>query len=386
MISLRPELSGVKRLVVKVGSNVVIKESGRCDRRKLRILVEDIVALQESGIEVIIVSSGSVSLGKTYLKEHIPKDSGVDLQQSASSIGQPILINIYSTLFEENEGICSQILLTHDDFRNRERFLQAKQTIEVLLKNNIVPILNENDSISYNRNTVGDNDHLAAQTAQMVGADALLVITSANGLYDRDPADPDANFIKKVDFGDELANVDMTTKTSFGRGGMSSKIHAISKVTPLGIKAILSSKDKERFIIDPLTQQVGTYFSPKNHFNPELKKAWLLSTKKPNCFIRVDEGAYRALLRGKSLFAKGILEVQGSFFRGDSVDIVFGDREFASGICEYDSEEINLIKQRHSDDIEEVLGFRTSLEVVQTNNLVINENTEIKENSNERIS
>ncbi len=373
MQKLREKLKGTQRLVIKVGSNVVIKSDGRCDRRKLRILVEDIVDLMEAGIEVILVSSGSVSLGKTYLKEHLPREGRVDLQQSASSIGQPLLINIYTTLFEENDGICSQILLTHDDFRNRRRFLHAKQTIEVLLKNKIVPILNENDSISYKENTVGDNDHLAAQAAQMVNADTLLVITSAQGLYDRDPEDPEAKFIDRVEYGDKLEHFDFSTKSSFGRGGMGSKVHAITKVTPMGIKAVLSSKENERFILDPLTKKVGTFFAPKNAFDPELKKAWLLSTKKPNCTIHVDEGAYKALINGKSLFAKGVTNVLGSFYKGDSIDICFKNKIFASGICEYDSEEIKQIKQRHSDEFENILGFKNSVEIIQTNNLVINE-------------
>jgi len=388
MLKLRPELSDIKRLVIKVGSNVVIKPDGRCARRKLRILVEDIVHLIESGIEVVLVSSGSVSLGKTYLKEHMPKNGRVDLQQSASSIGQPILINIYSRLFEENEGICSQILLTHDDFRNRRRFLHAKQTIEVLLKNNVVPILNENDSIAYSKNTVGDNDHLAAQTAQMINADALLVITSTKGLYDKDPSEEGAKFIDIVGFGEQLDHIDMSKKTPFGRGGMASKIHAINKVTPLGIKAILSSKDNERFVLDPLTKNVGTYFSPKNNYDPELKKAWLLSTKKPGCLIEVDKGAFIALREGKSLFAMGILDVFGSFYKGDSIDISFNEQVFASGICEYDSAEIKRIKQCHSDEIEDILGFRTTVEVIQTNNLVIDTQieVEVEGDSNERIS
>lgn len=347
----------------------------------------------EEGIEVILVSSGSVSLGKTYLKEHRPREGCVDLQQSASSIGQPLLINTYTTLFEENEGICSQILLTHDDFRNRRRFLQAKQTIEILLKNNIVPILNENDSISSKENTVGDNDHLAAQTAQMVNVDALLVITSAEGLYDRDPEDPQANFIKKVEYGDSLDHFDFSTKSSFGSGGMGSKVQAITKVTPMGIKAILSSKDNERFVIEPLTKDVGTYFAPKNTFDPELKKAWLLFTKKPNCTIHVDEGAFKALLKGKSLFAKGVINVLGSFYKGDSVDLYFKNKIFASGICEYNSEEIKQIQRKHSNDFEEILGFKNSTEIIQTNNLVINKDNveesiekKSKDMKNEKIS
>ena len=257
-MQLRKELEGISRVVVKVGSNVVTKSDGRCDLRKMRIIVEDIIDLQDQGIEVVLVSSGAVSVGKAFLKNHLPKEGRIDLQQSASAIGQPKLINNYSSLFEEHHRICSQILLTHDDFRKRKRFLNAKRTIEVLLKNKVTPILNENDTISFTEITVGDNDHLAASAAQMVNADALVVITSAQGLYDRDPDEEGAKLIKNVGYDETLDHVDMSTKTNVGRGGMESKIHAVNKVTPLGIKAIISSKDNNRIVLDPLTKDVGS--------------------------------------------------------------------------------------------------------------------------------
>ncbi len=380
-MNLRKELADIKRLVVKVGSNVVTKKNGRCDIRKMRIIVEDICELQENGVEVVLVSSGAVNVGKFFLKKHLPREGKIDLQQSASAIGQPKLINKYSSLFEEQHSICSQILLTHDDFRKRKRFLNAKQTIEVLLKNKITPILNENDSISYTEITVGDNDHLAASAAQMVNADALLIVTSAQGLYDKDPDEEGAKLIKKVSFDECLNHVDMTTKTTCGRGGMESKIQAVNKVTPLGIKAIIASKDNNRIVMDPLTRETGTLFGPKSAYDPELRKAWLISTKKLNCYIEVDKGAYEALLKGKSLFPKGIVDTSGEYYKGDCIDISHNGEIFAVGISEYDMTEVEKIKRKHSNEIEDTLGHKVSDEVINTMNLVLN-----KGKLNERVS
>lgn len=385
-MKLRKEMLGVKRLVVKVGSNVITNKNGNLNNRRVRKIVEDICELIDEGIEVVLVSSGAVSVGKSFLKEHLPRKGMIDLQHSASAIGQPKLINTYSRLFEENQKICSQILLTHDDFRNRKRNLHAKQNINVLLKNNITPILNENDSISFTEIALGDNDHLAAQTAQMINADALLMITSTNGLYDRDPGFEDAKRIAQVPFDSDLLNdVNFQGKTTVGKGGMESKVHAITKITPLGIKAIISSMENERIILDPLTNDIGTYFAPKNAYDPQERKAWLLSMKKPNCYIEVDRGAFEALNKSKSLLPRGIIDVYGQFYKGDCVDIICDGEVFASGVCEYGHCEVEQIKGRHSDEIEDLIGFRTSCEVIHTINLILDK--EIKEEkSNENIS
>jgi glutamate 5-kinase len=371
LISLRPELSDCKRIVVKVGSNVVTKKNGRCDLRKMRIIVEDIIDLTDQGYEIVLVSSGAVSVGKAFLKKMLPKDGGIDLQQSASSIGQPKLINKYSNLFEDHDHICSQILLTHDDFRNPQRFSHARQTIEVLLKNHVTPILNENDSISYTKNTLGDNDHLAASAAQMINADALVIVTSAKGLFDMDPAEKEAQLINHVPFGETFDNIDMTAKTDVGRGGMESKVHAVNKVTPLGIKAIISSKDNDRIILDPLTQKIGTFFGPNSDYNPENHKAWLISTKKLNCHIEVSDNAFEIIKKGGSLGPAGVLDAQGDFYKGDCVDIVHDGAVFAAGISEYDRSDIEKIKRLSSDQIEPVLGFKVSDVVVTAKNFVL---------------
>ena len=376
-MKFRKELKGLKRVVVKVGSAVITKDNGQIDSRQMRRIVDDICELIDNGIEVVLVSSGAFSLGVAFLKSHMPKKGRIDLQHSASSIGQPKLINRYSILFEENAKICAQILLTHDDFRDRKRFLHTKQTINVLLQNDITPIMNENDSISFSEITVGDNDHLAAQTAQMVNADALLIITSTDGLYDKDPQFIDAKKIPHVAYDDDLTKVDFTGKTQTGRGGMQSKIQAVTKITNLGIKAIISSKDNTNMIIDPLTKSVGTYFATKSEYNPEERKAWLVSMRKPNCFIEVDEGAYKALLQGRSLLPSGIVKVHGDFYKGDCIGLSHGGEIFGSGVCEYDYNDIKQIMGNHSDEIETILGFRTSIEVVHTLNLVLEKNNEL---------
>lgn len=372
-MQLRKELKGCKRIVIKVGSNVVTKDNGKCDTRKMRIIAEDISDLVDHGFEVVLVSSGAVSVGKAFLKEKLPRSGTTDLQQSASSIGQPKLISQYSQLFEEQEHICAQILLTHDDFKNRTRFLNAKQAVEILLENKIIPILNENDSVSYNLITVGDNDHLAASAAQMIKADALLIITGAQGLFDKDPSIKDAKLIKEVKYGDDLNHINMKNKSSVGRGGMHSKIQAVQKATSLGIKAIISSRDSLRIVVDPLTKEIGTFFSPQANFDPEMKKAWLVSTKKLDCVIEVDSGAYNALVAGHSLLPKGIINASGNFTRGDCVDILHQGEVFAVGVTEYDQKDILKIKQIHSDDIEKTLGFKNSNVVIHTENLAITE-------------
>lgn len=370
-ITPRPELKDCKRIVVKVGSNVVTKKNGKCDLRKMRIIVEDICDLMDSGYEIILVSSGSVNVGKAFLKKFLPEDSAVNLSQSASSIGQPKLLNKYANLFEDHQHVCAQILLTHDDIRNRKRFLHAKKTINVLLKNKVTPILNENDSISFTEITVGDNDHLAASAAQMTNADALIIITSAKGLYDKDPKEEGAKLIEQIKFSQNLDHIDMTTKTEVGKGGMASKVHAVNKVTPLGIKAIISSKDNNRIIIDPITKNTGTFFGPKTTIDPELKKAWFISTKKLNCYIDVNEKAYKNLIKGKALSPSSVKKASGHFYKGDCVDIVYNKSIFAVGVTEYSKTDIDKIKEKDSDKIEGLLGYKASNYVVKPENYVI---------------
>ncbi len=342
-MNFREDLGDVKRIVIKVGSNVITKPNGKCDLRRMRIIVEDICELMEADKEVILVSSGAINVGKAFLDEYLP--NRIELQQSASAIGQPKLIYKYTSLFEENSRVCSQILLTHDDFRDKRRFLNAKKTLEVLLQNRVVPILNENDTISFAEITVGDNDHLAAQASQMVTADLLLIVTSQNGLYDRNPTDPEARLIKYVRFGESLDHIDMSDSSASGRGGMSSKVEAVKKATELGVKCLISSKDNERIILDPLTKDLATFFDVNKDPHSE-RRAWMVSTMRRNCAIEVDTDTYQALLANQSLFPDGIVATKGSFQRGDCVAIRHKNRTFALGVSEFDRGEVALLQSK----------------------------------------
>ena len=357
-MDFRKDLHDVKRIVIKVGSNVITMPSGKCDLRRIRIIVEDICALIDSGREVILVSSGAINVGRSFLEKYLP--GRIELQQSASAIGQPKLINKYSFLFEENDKICSQILLTHDDFKNRNRFLNAKKTIEVLLQNKVTPILNENDTISYSDISLGDNDHLAAQAAQMVNADLLLIVTSADGLYDKDPDHKEAKLIKYVSPDTDLNGIDMNSITSSGRGGMKSKVAAIQKATRVGVKSLISSKNNERIVLDPLTKDLGTLFGINENSHSD-RMAWVISTKRHNCFIDVNKASYEAIIKQQSLCASGILNTTGLFYKGDCVDLRYEGITFAVGMCEFDRDEVEKVKQV------------VTCEVILKTNLIINE-------------
>ncbi|MCO4753438.1 MAG: glutamate 5-kinase [Bacteriovoracaceae bacterium] len=259
-MQLRPELKNLKRLVVKVGSNVVTRENGSYDSRRMRILVEDICELRQAGVEVLLVSSGAVNAGKAFIDEKTFQSGSIESRQAASSIGQPRLLQKYCELFNENEKICSQVLLTHEDFKCSKRYQNAKNTIEVLFQNNVTPILNENDTVSFVEIAFGDNDQLAAQAAVMLDADALLIVTSTDGVYDKNPRHCDAKLIKKIVPGQDLSHFDMSEVSSVGTGGMKSKVQAIQKANSAGIIGLVSSKSESRIVLDALQSEVGTLF------------------------------------------------------------------------------------------------------------------------------
>lgn len=371
-MNIREDLNQFNNIVIKLGSNVITNQNGETNDTKIEQIINDIATLTETGKAVIIVSSGAINAGRKYLTS---KKDTIDVLQALSSVGQPKLINKYSHFLSKHNLECAQILVTHDDFKDRQRFLNVRNTINTLLKNNIIPILNENDSVSFTEITLGDNDHLAAMTAQMMNAQILMLVTSTNGLYDKSPQIKGANHIPIVEFEDDLKNINTNSKTSTGKGGMRSKIKAAQKVTPLGITAIICSKDNESPVLKPLTQMnEGTIFKAKKLISSERRKAWLLTTQKVNCTINIDEGAYNTLIQNsKSLLPGGIISIIGSFNRGDCISISYNKKEFAIGLTEYSSQEVDKIKGYKSSQIDQRLGFKLTDEVIHKDNLVLRE-------------
>jgi glutamate 5-kinase len=357
-----------KIIVIKLGTNAVTLNEGGADKNKLIKIVEDVATLIDRGFKIILVSSGAIhtARGSFHLKSR-----DIVTQQALSAIGQPELMHIYNDLFSAHGLKCGQVLLTHEDFKNRTRFFNAQKTLLKLLDLSVIPILNENDTVSFSEITVGDNDHLAAMVSQMLKADLLLILTTARGLYNKDPSEDGAYIISEVKFEDDLSFIKTMTKTEHGRGGMHSKLEAIKKVTPQGISVILSSFLENNPIQTALEEKVGTFFHSNKLYND--KKGWLLATVKPNCAISVDEGAYKALNKGASLLPSGIVKIEGTFKRGDSILIKFKNKKIGFGTVEYDGKEIEKLKGLKVKDIELRLGYKSSDEIIHRDNLVIKE-------------
>lgn len=364
---IRSEILGPKRIVVKIGSNVISDKNGQIDLSKIEQISEDIFWCISQGLEVILISSGAINAGR-FKFAHVNNE--IDFLQAASSVGQPILIQHYANCFKKYGIEIAQILLTHEDFKNRNRFLNAKNTLLKLLENKFLPILNENDAVSFEEITVGDNDHLAAMTAQMLGADLLVILTSTDGLFNKDPSEEGAYKISKVKFEEQLL-IETVSKSSSGRGGMKSKLMAIEKVTPIGIHAIVAGKDFINPLKRALSESCGTFFEANQNVKTNHKKAWLLTTAKPGCHIEVDKGAYQAILKNSSLLPKGILNIHGSFSRGDCVAIICEGEHFALGLVEYNAIEVQKIAGKHSREISNYLKIKISDVVIHKDNLLI---------------
>jgi glutamate 5-kinase len=371
-LKFRSDLPSLKRLAIKVGSAAITNPAGGVEGKNLTKICRDILELRKSGVEVILISSGAIQTGRALLKFDGPK-SGVKYMQALSSVGQPGLMASYSKILEQDSVVCGQVLLTHEDFKNRTRYLNAKNTLEVLLHHQVLPILNENDSVSFEEIAFGDNDHLAVMVSEMLGVDALLVLTTPDGLYSGDPQDPQSYQIQRVAHGQSTAEVRLAKKSAVGKGGMESKLKSVRKLTGAGIPVVLATFHDPRPILRALTQPVGTFFEAGPKKTLKSKKSWLMSTTKSNSAIVIDEGASRAISKGASLLAVGIRKVVGTFQRGESIEVRVGKKVFCAGLTEYSSKEISKIKGLKVEQISEVLEFCPSNVVIHRNNMVFKE-------------
>ena len=382
MVTIRSDIShSLKRVVIKVGSQTITHPEGGLDAVKMGSISNDIISLLKLGLEVVIVSSGAIQVGKGIVKnqgeDNVPCES-IEEQQALSAIGQPYLVEAWRTyLNQEHQVHVAQVLLTHDDMGNRTRSLNASQTLNHLLSLDVVPILNENDSVSFEEITVGDNDQLAAMVAGLVNADLLILLTGPDGVYTSDPSKyPDAEKLSTVQKGKDghelLLSIETKSKSKAGRGGMQTKIAAAQKLQIAGIPTLITTSEVEKPLLRSLTQiGAGTYFEKSSGENS--KKSWLMTTARSSYGIEVDQGAAQALSQGASLLPKGIVKVSGSFKRGDCVYIRCDGRSMGCGLAEYDAYMLNKIIGKHSNEIEEVLGYKISDEAIHRDNMVVGE-------------
>ena len=365
-------LSDYRRLVVKVGSSLLVDDTGRLDREWLESLAEDISGLQRNGHEVLIVSSGSIAIGSHVLGINKARARLEDLQAAAAA-GQVQLVHAYQEVLGRHDITAAQILLTPEDTENRRRFLNARGTLARLLERSVVPIINENDTVATEEIRYGDNDRLAARVAQLVMADALILLSDVDGFYTADPGqDPDAQHIPEVArITSEMQSMAGETRSDVGSGGMSTKVQAARIATHAGCSTVIASGTIEHPLEALATGARCTVFRAEGT-PAAARKQWLAGVLEVHGEIGVDEGAARALQNGNSLLPVGVVKVTGEFSRGDVVRITGPDgAELGRGLAEYSDSEARQLKGCQSEKIEQKLGYRGRSVMVHRDELVL---------------
>jgi len=366
-------VADARRLVVKVGSNVLTWEGG-LNLEVVAALGRQICTLMDAGREVILVSSGAMAAGLKKMNFAARPDT-IPERQAVSAVGQAGLILEYELAFGRYGRRVAQVLLTGDGLHSRKRYLNARNTLNQLLEWGVAPIINENDTVSVEEIKFGDNDNLSAMIALMAGADLLINLTDIDGLYDRDPrSHSEARLIPLVTtIGREVENCASGIVGSLGTGGMLTKIKAARKVNTAGIPMIIAGgrvPDVLRRLLEG--EKLGTFFAPKKERMAN-RKSWIGFSVRPRGGLRIDPGAVRALVeRGKSLLPIGITAVEGDFRVGAPVEILNPDGEVVGvGLVNYGAADIRKIQGLRSDGIREKLGDRPYDEVVHRDNLTI---------------
>lgn len=330
-----------QRIVIKIGSNVLTQPNGLPDNHRIGNLVKQIAAIQSAGKEVILVSSGAVASGRSLIT--LPeKTDQIASRQLLASIGQVKLINTYSQLFEAYQILCSQVLVTKEDFRDRTHYLNMKNCLEILLQHKVLPIVNENDVVSVTELMFTDNDELAGLIASMLNAQALIILTNVDGIYNGDPKVTGSAVIEEIDqSGMDFSSFVSTGKSQFGRGGMITKSTMAQKVAGLGIAVHIANGTKDDILINLLHKEVThTRFIPNR--NTSGKKKWLAhSANYAVGEVIINEGACTALIsaRATSLLPVGITQVNADFKKGDIIKILDKQHKLiGQGIAEYGSD------------------------------------------------
>ncbi len=360
------------RIVIKVGSLAVTDEAGGVSRDKIEMIVQELMELRARGYFPILVSSGAINSGRALIKKPDEKKMMISYQQAAAAVGQPLLMKAYVDALAKYEANCAQILVTHEDFKERKRFLNIRNTINRLVANNVFPIVNENDTVSFDEITVGDNDQLAVMMAEATDAEKLILLTEADGLYNKNPKEIDAVRFDVVDFTDDFAGVKFAAKTSVGRGGMDTKLKAVRKLTPLGVDVIIGTFLVQSPLLRLLDKKGGTLFKGNPERQKSRRKSWLSTVVKNEAWVVVDEGCSKALSdQNTSLLPIGIKKVQGVFKRGDVIQVKHKNKIIAVGISEYDNRELDVIKGKKSSEISGLIENPPSKVAIHKDNLLV---------------
>ncbi|HYG89843.1 MAG TPA: glutamate 5-kinase [Azospirillum sp.] len=373
-----PTLLDARRLVVKIGSALLVDSTtGKIRREWLDALADDVAAARRRGTEVVVVTSGAVAAGREHLGL-IGRPLKLEEKQAAAATGQIRLAHAYQETLARHDVTVAQVLLTLEDTEERRRHLNARATIDTLLKLGAVPVINENDTVATSEIRFGDNDRLAARVAQMISADTLVLLSDIDGLYTADPRkDPDATHIPVVtELTPAIEGMAGEPPPGYSSGGMVTKIAAARVAMSAGCRMVIS-KGKRMNPLSALEQPESRGGAPCTWFLPaaepsSARKAWIAGHLNASGVLVVDEGAARALKQGASLLPAGVAEVEGEFERGDVVIVRDREgRELARGLSAYGSDEARQIRRRKSQEIETILGYRGRDEMIHRDDLVV---------------
>jgi glutamate 5-kinase len=369
----RSAFDASRTVVVKIGTNALSRPDDTLDLDRISSIADQLVRLRQTGKKVLVVSSGAIGagIGLLGLKER-PKE--LPHLQATASVGQAHLIGAYDAAFQRHGLRASQILLTANDFRRRARYLNMRNTINTLFEYDVIPVVNENDTVSIDEIKFGDNDRLAAMVSSLLERPFLIILSVIDGLFDRDPKDPAAKVIPLVESWDEtLRGLAADSKSSRGTGGMVTKLEAVRMASSGGGHVIIAN-GTNRTVLDQIRQgeEVGTLFLGAGEPVPAWKR-WIGYTVTPSSKLRIDAGATQAVRdNGRSLLAIGVTGIEGHFSKGEIVSLVDPDgREVARGLVNFHSEQVARIAGKRTEEITALLGTDADQSVVHRDNLAV---------------
>lgn len=372
-------LNNANRIVIKIGSSLLVNEDGTINHAFLTGLSDDVAMLTADGKQVVLVSSGSIALGRHQLGFKTGK-LRLEESQASAATGQIKLAHAYQDALAKHDLTIAQILLTLEDTEERRRYLNARSTLSTLLAQGVVPIVNENDTVATSEIRYGDNDRLSARVAGMVEADCLIILSDIDGLYADDPRDnPGADHIGEVtEITDKIAAMAGGVGSSYGTGGMRTKIDAAKLATAMGAAVAITSGKVIRPVNALRNGARATWFTASQ--SPQAaRKQWILGTLKANGIVTIDDGAAAALLKGRSLLSAGVTAIEGNFAKGDSVDIINNGTVIARGLIGYDVEDARAIMGLQSEQIADILGYKGRHALIHRDDLVMTDQAQQNE-------
>ena len=372
-MNTREQIKDAKRIVVKVGTSTLLYPNGKINLYRIEHLARELSDLASQGREVILVTSGAIGAGMVRMGLSERPDS-MQEKQALASVGQVLLMHLYDKFFTEYGQVAGQVLLTKENFANHNQYINARNTLMAMLKNGIIPVINENDAVTVAEVKIGDNDTLSATVAAIVDADVLIILSDIDGVYDANPqTHPEARLLSEIkEITSAVEAMAGGAGSSVGTGGMATKIEAAKIATAAGVTMFIASGGENGMLSRIIAgEDVGTVFPPKDA-HLRARKGWLAFGKRISGILVVDEGCVKALKKGSSLLAAGILATEGEYTAGSTVRVLTADyQEIARGTIAYDAAAVAKIKGRKTSDFTDILDGEIHDEVIHRDNMVL---------------